>query len=66
MRSLMIASGMAVLVGAGAMALAGTGNSFIGKKAPEIRPTDWIGGDGRTSLADFKGEVVMLEFWSTH
>lgn len=66
MRSLMIMSGMALLVGAGAMALAGTGKGFLGKQAPEIRPTDWINGDGRTSLEDFRGEVVMLEFWSTH
>jgi len=34
--------------------------------APEIEIHDWINGDGRTTLADFRGEVVLLEFWNTH
>ncbi|MCE9636257.1 MAG: TlpA family protein disulfide reductase [Planctomycetes bacterium] len=38
----------------------------VGQRAPEIRVKDWIGGDGRTTLADFGGEVVFLEFWATH
>ena len=38
----------------------------VGKLAPDIQINDWIGGDGRTSLADFRGEVVFLEFWGTH
>jgi thiol-disulfide isomerase/thioredoxin len=37
----------------------------VGRPAPEIQVTDWIGGDGRTALADFRGEVVLLEFWAT-
>src|SRR5262245_44060291 len=37
--------------------------SLAGKPAPEIQAADWIHGDGRTSLADFRGEVVLLEFW---
>ncbi len=36
------------------------------KLAPEIEVLDWINGDGRTSLADFRGGVVLLEFWSSH
>jgi thiol-disulfide isomerase/thioredoxin len=39
--------------------------SLVGSKAPEIRTTDWIHGDGRTTLADFRGQSVLLEFWST-
>lgn len=39
--------------------------SLAGKPAPEIQAKDWIHGDGRTSLADFRGEVVLLEFWKT-
>jgi thiol-disulfide isomerase/thioredoxin len=40
--------------------------SLVGRDAPEIQAHDWIGGDGRSSLADFRGEVVYLEFWKTH
>ena len=36
------------------------------KLAPEIEISEWINGDGRTSLADYRGEVVLLEFWSSH
>ena len=37
----------------------------VGALAPDIQIQDTINGDGRTSLADFKGEVVFLEFWAT-
>jgi hypothetical protein len=40
--------------------------AVVGKPAPEIQVGDWINGDGRSTLADFRGEVVMLEFWGTH
>lgn len=40
--------------------------AVVGKPAPDIQVNDWINGDGRTSLADFKGEVVFLELWATH
>ncbi len=46
--------------------VAGTGNSFLGQMAPEIQVNEMIHGDGRTSLADFRGEAVFLEFWGTH
>jgi len=36
------------------------------KLAPEIEIRDWINGDGRTSLSDYRGQVVLLEFWNTH
>lgn len=39
--------------------------SLVGSPAPEIRTTDWFHGDGRTTLADFRGQVVLLEFWAT-
>lgn len=38
----------------------------VGQLAPEIFVKHWIGGDGRTSIEDFRGEVVLLEFWGTH
>lgn len=34
--------------------------------APEIQINEWINGDGRTTLEDYRGEVVFLEFWNTH
>ena len=45
-----------------AAAAAGEG-SLVGKPAPEIQATEWIHGDGRVALADFRGQVVVLEFW---
>lgn len=36
-----------------------------GRPAPAFEAADWIGGDGRTKLADFRGEVVLLVFWTT-
>lgn len=47
--------------------LAGDGpDSLVGKQAPELAATGWIDGDGRTTLADHLGDVVVIEFWSTH
>ncbi len=39
--------------------------SLVGKDAPELSTTEWINSDGRTSIADFKGEVVLIEAWKT-
>jgi hypothetical protein len=39
--------------------------SLVGKEAPEIQTKEWINGDGRTSIADFRGEVVLIEAWAT-
>ena len=38
----------------------------VGKEAPELQTKEWINSDGRTTLADFKGEVVLVEGWKTH
>ena len=55
------ASSAAAIVVAAAVAFGDT--SLAGKPAPEIQAAEWIHGDGRTTLADFRGEVVLLEFW---
>jgi thiol-disulfide isomerase/thioredoxin len=39
--------------------------SLEGQTAPEIQAKDFVHGDGRTTLADFRGQVVLLEFWKT-
>ncbi len=38
--------------------------SLLGQEAPEISVKEWIKG-GPASLADFRGRVVLLEFWAT-
>ena len=43
-----------------------TGPAAVNAPAPEVSLGNTIGGDGRTALADFRGEVVFLEFWGTH
>jgi thiol-disulfide isomerase/thioredoxin len=57
----LLASAVVVLAAAVAVAQA----TLAGRPAPEIQAKEWIHGDGRTSLADFKGSVVLLEFWKT-
>ncbi len=44
----------------------GTGPATVDQLAPDIQISSTINGDGRTSLADFRGEVVFLEIWGTH
>jgi len=62
-KAIVLASATAVL-GFVAAAVAGE-SALLGKPAPEIDAREWIHGDGRTRLADFRGEVVLLEFWKT-
>ncbi|MDX6693777.1 MAG: hypothetical protein QOF02_1380 [Blastocatellia bacterium] len=38
--------------------------NLVGQRAPEIDIAQWIGGE-RTSLAELRGQVVLLEFWAT-
>jgi thiol-disulfide isomerase/thioredoxin len=38
--------------------------SLLGEEAPEISVKEWIRG-GPASIADFRGRVVLLEFWAT-
>ncbi len=39
--------------------------SLVGKDAPELQVKEWMNCDGRTSVADFKGEVLLIEAWKT-
>lgn len=39
-------------------------NIQIGKKAPVFK-LNLIGGDGAISLADYKGKVVLVDFWAS-
>ena len=79
MRKLAIVAGLATLLGIG-VAVAGTPfggddggfippdkatlvcESAVGKAAPEVKGTDQ---DGKHfKLSDYKGKVVLLDFWS--
>ena len=48
------------------LALDGGVGPNVGKDAPELQTKEWINSDGRTTLADYKGEVVLIEGWKTH
>ncbi len=39
-------------------------NTLVGNKAPELH-FKWISGGREKTLDDFKGKVVMLDFWAT-
>ncbi len=38
----------------------------VGSEVADIQINGWLGNtDGRTTIADHKGEVVMVELWAT-
>lgn len=63
-----LALGLAVAVPMTAVSEVKMGEGPAAKDAlaPDIQVQDTIGGDGRLSLADYRGEVVFLEIWATH
>ncbi len=38
---------------------------LVGQPAPELQTKEWINSDGRTRVADFKGEVLLVEAFAT-
>jgi len=42
----------------------GFAQEIVGKKAPEIKASEWIN-TGPLSPEKLKGKVVLLEFWTT-
>ncbi len=40
-------------------------HTLVGETAPELTARDWSRGDGRTEIAGFDGEMVLLAFWKT-
>ena len=55
----------AVLTAAASVVLAGDEPSLVGKDAPAISTADFLQSDGRTQIADFKGEVLFIECFAT-
>ncbi len=41
------------------------GNDFMGQEPPEVRATGWLNAEGTPTLADLRGRVILIEFWST-
>ena len=39
--------------------------SLVGQDAPAIDTKEFLNSDGRTSVADFKGEVLFIECFAT-
>lgn len=39
--------------------------SLVGQKAPELQTREWLNSDGRTRIADYAGEVVLVEAFAT-
>jgi len=66
MKRVSAVAGLLFLLGGTAALALDEGGPNVGKDAPEIQTPDWINGDGRTTLADYKGEVVLVEAWKTH
>lgn len=38
----------------------------VGQQVPDFTFARLRNGDGRQKLSEFRGQVVMLEFWGTH
>jgi hypothetical protein len=38
----------------------------VGQQVPDFTFAKLRNGDGRQKLSEFRGQVVMLEFWGTH
>jgi hypothetical protein len=40
--------------------------NLVGQVPEEIQVSDWMNSDGRTRLADFRGEVLLVKAWGTN
>ena len=38
----------------------------IGEITPDFTFKNFISGDGRSSMGDFRGSVVLVDWWGTH
>jgi thiol-disulfide isomerase/thioredoxin len=66
MRTNCIAAVLALATIAGvSTAISRDGDSLVGQDAPAITTSDFLQSKGRTSVADFKGEVLMVECFAT-
>ena len=47
-------------------ALAAQQKASVGQPVPDFSFGKLRNGDGREKLSDYRGQVVILEFWGTH
>ena len=64
-KALMLPGLLGLLAATAAVAGDDAKTGLVGKDAPELQTREWINSDGRTAIADFKGEVVLIEQWKT-
>ena len=66
MRAVTLAFVTAGVVAAASVVYAkGEAAALVGKDAPEITTSEFLLSDGRTRIADFKGEVLFIECFAT-
>jgi hypothetical protein len=63
MKRALVAAALLALLGGAASAFDEPSSSP--QSAGDIQAQAWINSDGRKSLADFRGEVVLVDIWST-
>jgi hypothetical protein len=57
--------GTVVVLLAAAHVAHGDWKGLAGQEAPEIAVTQWFNQAEGSSLADFRGKAVLLEYWAT-
>ena len=59
------AAALAFLVALSGAATASAAKTFKDEVPPDFKIEEWINGTGETSLSEFRGRVVLLDFWAT-
>lgn len=49
-----------------ALPIAAQKRAAVGEQVPEFSFGQFLNGDGRSSLSDFYGSPVMIDFWGVH
>lgn len=65
MRAITLALVGAFAAAGSVVVFAGDDPSILGKDAPPIDTKSFLQSDGRTAVADFKGEVLFIECFAT-
>jgi len=57
--------GTAIVLLAAAQAAHAEWKDLAGEKAPDFEVTQWFNKAEGSSLGDFRGKAILLEFWAT-
>lgn len=60
-----VALSLVVLAAGAAVLFAADDPKILGQDAPAITTKEFLNSDGRTNVADFKGEVLFIECFAT-